>query len=41
MTRAFTFIVEDFLSLWLGKNASLTETHIVEARAARVPMDGT
>ena len=41
MDRAFMLILKDFLSLWLGKNSSLTETSMFKARAARVPMDGT
>ena len=41
MYRTFTLIVKDFLCLWLGKNSALTETPMVEARAARVPIDGT
>ena len=41
MDRAFTLILEDFLSLWLEKKSSLTETSMFKARAARVPMDGS
>ena len=36
MNRAFTLIVENFVSLWLGKNSSLTEIPMVKARPVKL-----
>lgn len=41
MSRAFICLPAYIWYLWLGKNSAITETPMVEARAAKVLMDGS
>ena len=38
MSRASTLLLRDVWHLWLRRNPSLTETHKLKARVARLPI---